>query len=69
MTIDYFNQLYDDYCDSFLFQPITVTSVYILGEIISKMEIAQPLVRIFMHYDKIVPIIRALANVEISNVM
>ncbi|KAJ8979368.1 hypothetical protein NQ317_002957 [Molorchus minor] len=32
------------------------------------MDIAQPLVRIFMHYDKIVPIIRALANVEISSV-
>ncbi|KAJ8950517.1 hypothetical protein NQ318_015261 [Aromia moschata] len=49
-------------------QPITATSVYILGEIVNKMDIAQPLVRIFMHYDKIVPIIRALANVEISNV-
>ncbi|KAG5900731.1 hypothetical protein JTB14_038249 [Gonioctena quinquepunctata] len=49
-------------------QPITATSVYVLGEIINKMDIAQPLVRIFLHYDKIVPIIKALANVEISNV-
>ncbi|CAH1105681.1 unnamed protein product [Psylliodes chrysocephalus] len=49
-------------------QPITATSVYVLGEIINKMDIAQPLVRIFLHYDKIVPIIKSLANVEISNV-
>ncbi|CAH1118062.1 unnamed protein product [Phaedon cochleariae] len=49
-------------------QPITATSVYVLGEIVNKMDIAQPLVRIFLHYDRIVPIIRALANVEISNV-
>ncbi|XP_072382255.1 GTPase-activating protein [Diabrotica undecimpunctata] len=49
-------------------QPITATPVYVLGEIINKMDIAQPLVRIFLHYDKIVPMIKALANVEISNV-
>ncbi|XP_060517698.1 GTPase-activating protein [Cylas formicarius] len=49
-------------------QPITATSVYILGEIINKVEIAQPLVRIFLHCDKVVPIIRSLATVEISNV-
>lgn len=41
--------------------------MYILGEIVtSKMEAAQPLVRIFMHHGQIVPIIRALANFEIS---
>ncbi|XP_056648624.1 GTPase-activating protein [Diorhabda sublineata] len=49
-------------------QPITATSVYLLGEIINKMDIAQPLVRIFLHYDKIVPMIKSLANVEISKV-
>ncbi|GLV39157.1 Ras GTPase activating protein 1 [Carabus blaptoides fortunei] len=47
--------------------PITSSTVYILGEIVSsKMEAAQPLVRVFMHHGKIVPIIRALANSEIS---
>nr|CAI5844234.1 unnamed protein product [Callosobruchus analis] len=64
--------VYDDLkkllLESIHVQPIKATSVYILGEIINKMDIAQPLVRIFMHYDKIVPIIGALANVEISNV-
>lgn len=55
-------------CVSFVLQPITCSAVYVLGEIISsKMEIAQPLVRIFMHHGQIVPIIRALANAEISN--
>jgi Ras GTPase-activating protein 3 len=49
------------------FQPITSSAVYVLGEIISsKMEIAQPLVRIFMHHGQIVPMIKALADAEIS---
>nr|AJE26302.1 Ras GTPase-activating protein [Microdera dzhungarica] len=48
-------------------RPITSSAVYFLGEIISsKMEIAQPLVRIFMHHGQIVPIIKALADAEIS---
>lgn len=47
--------------------PITSSAVYLLGELIaSKMEIAQPLVRIFMHHDQIVPVIKALADTEIS---
>lgn len=53
---------------SLLFQPVTSSAVYILGEIVaSKMDIAQPLVRVFMHHNQIVPIIRTLANAEISN--
>lgn len=48
-------------------QPITLSSVYILGEIISnKTEVAQPLVRIFTHENLISPIIKALADHEIS---
>lgn len=51
-----------------LLQPITYSSVYLLGEIVSnKSDVAQPLVRIFMHHGQIVPIIRALATAEISN--
>lgn len=47
--------------------PITLSSVYILGEIISnKTEVAQPLVRIFTHENLISPIIKALADHEIS---
>lgn len=51
-----------------MLQPITYSSVYLLGEIISnKADVAQPLVRIFMHQGQIVPMIRALAKAEIEN--
>ncbi|XP_018321069.1 GTPase-activating protein isoform X2 [Agrilus planipennis] len=48
---------------------IASSAVYVLGEIVSnKTEVAQPLVRIFLHHNEIVPIIRALADKEISTV-
>lgn len=48
-------------------QPITLSAVYILGEIISnKTEVAQPLVRLFTYENLISPIIKALADHEIS---
>lgn len=51
----------------FSFQPITSSAVYILGEVISsKMDIAQPLVKLFLHHNEIVSIIRLLANHEVS---
>lgn len=41
--------------------------MYILGEIASsKTDAAQPLVRLFTHHDLIVPIVRELADAEIS---
>ncbi|KAF5291026.1 hypothetical protein FQR65_LT11479 [Abscondita terminalis] len=47
---------------------ITSSAVQILGDIVSnKTEIAQPLVRIFVYHDQIVPIIRLLAEKEISS--
>lgn len=47
--------------------PITSSSVYILGELVAnKTEIAQPLVRLFTHENLISPIIKALADHEIS---
>lgn len=50
-------------------QPITSSAAYLLGEIIPcKIDAAQPLVRILLHYDQIVPTIRALAKWEISKV-
>jgi Ras GTPase-activating protein 3 len=51
------------------YQPVTSSAAYILGEIVpSKMDAAQPLVRVFMHHGQIVPMIRALARWEISKV-
>ncbi|XP_048514075.1 ras GTPase-activating protein 3 isoform X3 [Athalia rosae] len=47
--------------------PITSSAVYILGEIVaSKMEAAQPLVRILVHHEQLVSVLRTLANYEIS---
>ncbi|XP_034483730.1 GTPase-activating protein isoform X2 [Drosophila innubila] len=49
-------------------RPITLSAVYILGELVSgKTEVAQPLVRLFTHTERIAPIIKALADHEISN--
>lgn len=48
-------------------QPITSSAVYILGEIVaSKMEAAQPLVRVLAHHGQLVSVMRALASHEIS---
>lgn len=48
-------------------KPTTASAVYILGEIVaSKTDAAQPLVRLFMHHDLIVPIVKELADSEIS---
>lgn len=50
-------------------QPITSSACYLLGEIIpSKVDAAQPLVRILLHHGQIVPMIKALAKWEISKV-
>ncbi|EEB14485.1 Ras GTPase-activating protein, putative [Pediculus humanus corporis] len=50
-------------------KPVTSSAAYILGEIVtSKMEAAQPLVRIMTHHGQIVSIIKALAKWEISKV-
>lgn len=48
-------------------KPITSSSVSILGELIAnKTEVAQPLVRVFTHKNLIAPIIKVLAEHEIS---
>lgn len=48
-------------------QPITLSAVHILGEVVSnKTEVAQPLVRLFTDSSLISPIIKALAGHEIS---
>lgn len=50
-----------------MFQPITASAVYILGELVSsKTDAAQPLVRLFTHHDLIVPVVKELAYAEIS---
>ncbi|XP_013114064.1 GTPase-activating protein isoform X2 [Stomoxys calcitrans] len=49
-------------------KPITLSSVFILGELVScKTDVSQPLVRLFTHTGRIASIIKALADHEISN--
>ncbi|XP_037806059.1 GTPase-activating protein isoform X1 [Lucilia sericata] len=49
-------------------RPIMLSSVFILGELVScKTDVSQPLVRLFTHTGRIAPIIKALADHEISN--
>lgn len=49
-------------------RPITLSAVSILGELVScKTDVAQPLVRLFTHTNRIAPMIKALADHEISN--
>ncbi|XP_041483559.1 ras GTPase-activating protein 3-like, partial [Lytechinus variegatus] len=48
-------------------EPTTSSAVYILGEFVKeKITAARPLVRLFHHYGQILPIIRVLAEHEIS---
>ncbi|GAB0094917.1 GTPase-activating protein [Sergentomyia squamirostris] len=48
-------------------RPVTTTAVHILGEVVTnKTDVAQPLVRLFTYKNKIAPMIKALAEYEIS---
>lgn len=52
------------------FQPISSSAAFLLGEIVGpKQDAAQPLVRFFMHHEKLVPLIRVLASHEIARIM
>ncbi|KAK7869883.1 hypothetical protein R5R35_006686 [Gryllus longicercus] len=72
-TVDYvfpspaYDALRDLILQSPQVEPITSSAAYILGEIVpSKLDAAQPLVRVLVHHDQIVPMVRALAHWEIS---
>ncbi|KAK0163577.1 hypothetical protein PV327_007245 [Microctonus hyperodae] len=65
------SKMYEPLCSLLLqsvnIQPITSSAVYILGEIVaSKMEAAQPLVRVLVDRGQLVSVMRALASHEIS---
>ncbi|CAK1548379.1 unnamed protein product [Leptosia nina] len=65
--LQHYRQLEELFLKSVQQKPITTSAVYILGEIVSsKTEAAQPLVRLFTHHDLIVPIVKELADAEIS---
>lgn len=48
-------------------QPVSASTAHILGEVCrEKQEAAIPLVRLFLHYGKIVPFISAIAHAEVN---
>lgn len=48
-------------------QPVSASAAHILGEVCrEKQEAAIPLVRLFLHYGRIVPFISAIANAEVK---
>ncbi|KAI1285888.1 Ras GTPase-activating protein 3 [Halotydeus destructor] len=50
-------------------KPITSSTAYILGEVVqNKVDAAQPLVKFFVHYENVIPLIKVFAEWEISKV-
>lgn len=64
---DYYDELRNLLLKSAECTPITSSAAYILGEIVENPQnAAQPLMKIFLHYGKLVPLIKALAENELS---
>ncbi|XP_077783773.1 ras GTPase-activating protein 3 isoform X2 [Podarcis muralis] len=64
---DYYSPLRDLLFKSADLEPVSASTAHILGEVCrEKQEAAIPLVRLFLHYGKIVPLISAIANAEIK---
>lgn len=54
-------------CSLLSLQPVSASTAHILGEVCrEKQEAAIPLVRLFLHYGKIVPFISAIAHAEVN---
>ncbi|CAL1529993.1 unnamed protein product, partial [Lymnaea stagnalis] len=64
----YYNGLRNLILRSAEMKPVTSSAAFILGEIVNNREsAAQPLVKLFLHHGKLVPLIYALADWEMSN--
>lgn len=64
---EHYNPLRDLLLQSAQVQPVSASAAHILGEVCrEKQEAAVPLVRLFLHYGKIVPFLSAIAHAEIS---
>uniref|UniRef100_A0A5F8G7C9 Ras GTPase-activating protein 3 n=1 Tax=Monodelphis domestica TaxID=13616 RepID=A0A5F8G7C9_MONDO len=64
---DYYSPLRDLLLRSADVEPVSASAAHILGEVCrEKHEAAIPLVRLFLHYGKIVPFISAIANAEVK---
>ncbi|XP_069060728.1 ras GTPase-activating protein 3 isoform X3 [Pleurodeles waltl] len=64
---EYYNSLRDLLLKSADVEPVSASAAHVLGEVCrEKQEAAIPLVRLFLHYGKIVPFISAIANAEVN---
>ncbi|XP_025049491.1 ras GTPase-activating protein 3 isoform X1 [Alligator sinensis] len=64
---DYYNPLRDLLLKSADVEPVSASAAHVLGEVCrEKQEAAIPLVRLFLHYGRIVPFISAIANAEVK---
>ncbi|XP_051557990.1 ras GTPase-activating protein 3-like isoform X1 [Myxocyprinus asiaticus] len=64
---EHYNPLRDLLLQSAHVQPVSASAAHILGEACrEKQEAAVPLVRLFLHYGKIVPFLSAIAHAEIN---
>ncbi|XP_069827001.1 ras GTPase-activating protein 3 [Dendropsophus ebraccatus] len=64
---EYYNCLRDLILKSGDVEPVSASAAHVLGEVCrEKQEAAIPLVRLFLHYGKIVPFISAIANAEVN---
>ncbi|XP_073520948.1 ras GTPase-activating protein 3 isoform X2 [Phyllobates terribilis] len=64
---EYYNDLRDLLLKSGDVEPVSASAAHVLGEVCrEKQEAAIPLVRLFLHYGKIVPFISAIANAEVK---
>ncbi|XP_062982253.1 ras GTPase-activating protein 3 [Elgaria multicarinata webbii] len=64
---DYYSPLRDLLLKSPDVEPVSSSTAHVLGEVCrEKQEAAIPLVRLFLHYGKIVPFISAIANAEVK---
>ncbi|XP_065110110.1 ras GTPase-activating protein 3 isoform X2 [Paramisgurnus dabryanus] len=64
---EHYNPLRDLLLHSAHVEPVSASAAHILGEVCrEKQEAAVPLVRLFLHYGKIVPFLSAIAHAEIK---
>ncbi|OXB80575.1 UNVERIFIED_CONTAM: hypothetical protein H355_014918 [Colinus virginianus] len=64
---DYYSPLRDLLLKSADVEPVSASAAHILGEVCrEKQEAAIPLVRLFLHYGRIVPFISAIASAEVK---
>ncbi|XP_078064564.1 ras GTPase-activating protein 3-like, partial [Mustelus asterias] len=66
----YYDPLRDLLLKSADVEPVSASAAHVLGEVCrEKQEASIPLVRLFLHYGKIVPFISAIANAEINRTL